>query len=387
MTIIDEAKLFVIDFFEKNRSEKLTFHSIEHTMSVVRQAEVIGIHEKLSETELSAVIIASWFHDVGYLVQLNNHEDASISIVRSFFETHLASPEFIELVVHCIEATKRRNEPASIAEKVILDADVSHLGFDNFISLSKKLKMEVSLCQEKEVPAFEYWSETLRFMNSHVFYTSYGQQKYLPVKEQNKLAVALLVAKQEGKDQDDAKKTKEKAPSTEKGIETMFRITSSNQVRLSAIADKKANILISINSIFLSGSAAVASKAIEINKELIIPLIVLFIFCLLSLIFSIVSCRPKLGSNPVTVDDLNQRKINLLFFGNFHQIPYPDYEVAVKEMMTDYDYLYSSMIKDQYSLGLSLARKYKLLLVAYNVFMYGIISAASSFAIVFFLFK
>lgn len=387
MTIIDEAKLFVIDFFEKNKSEKLSFHAIDHTMSVVGQAELIGIHEKLNETELQAVIIASWFHDVGYLVQLNNHEEASISIVRSFFETHPASPEIIELVVCCIEATKRQTEPASLVEKVILDADVSHLGFENFISLSKKLKKEFSLCQEREIAALEYWSDTFRFMNSHVFYTSYGQQVYSPVKEQNKLVVASLIANLEGKDQNVAKKSKEKEPSTEKGIETMFRITSSNQMRLSAMADKKANILISINSIFLSGSAAVASRAIEINKEYIIPLVVLFVFNLLSLIYSIISCRPKLGSNPVAVDDLKQRKINLLFFGNFYQVPFPDYEAAVKEMMTDYDYLYSSMIKDQYFLGLSLARKYKLLLIAYNVFMYGIISAAISFAIVFYLFK
>ena len=57
-----------------------------------------------------------------------------------------------------------------------------------------------------------------------------------------------------------------------------------------------------------------------------------------------------------------------------------DYEWAMKEMMADTDYLYSSMIRDQYSLGKVISKKYRLLRVAYTVFMIGITLSSLLFA-------
>jgi hypothetical protein len=61
----------------------------------------------------------------------------------------------------------------------------------------------------------------------------------------------------------------------------------------------------------------------------------------------------------------------------------PDYDWAMQEMLNDKQYLYSSMIKDNYFLGVVLARKYKLLRISYSIFMYGIIVSMLAFAISF----
>ena len=58
-----------------------------------------------------------------------------------------------------------------------------------------------------------------------------------------------------------------------------------------------------------------------------------------------------------------------------------EYEWAVQEMMKDNNYLYTSMIRDQYSLGRAIGKKYKLLRVAYTVFMVGIIISSILFAV------
>ncbi|MGV8094409.1 MAG: Pycsar system effector family protein [Mangrovibacterium sp.] len=386
MEIINNAQLFVVDFFGQNKDPKYLFHTLEHTLNVVRQAEQIGKGEGLSEKELQAVLIAAWFHDVGYLIQADDHETCSVRTVRSFLEKCPADPEVRDLVEACIKATKRDHEPVTLPEKVIMDADVSHLGDPDFISISKKLRKERSACMNQDVPQLEYWKGTLAFMERHRFYTRYALEYFQPVKLENMEKVKELIAEQE------TKKKKDNLPlrSTSRGTESMFRLTASNQIRLSAIADKKANILISINSILISVSAAVMSthplsgvlKRPFPQKELIIPLIILFSFSLLSLVFAILSCRPKLNSEKFTEEDLNKHRVNLLFFGNFHRIAYPRYDQAVKEMLQDYDHLYSNMIKDQYFLGKSLYRKYKLLRIAYDIFMYGFIIAAIAFAVV-----
>ncbi len=59
-----------------------------------------------------------------------------------------------------------------------------------------------------------------------------------------------------------------------------------------------------------------------------------------------------------------------------------DYDWAMKEMMGDKDYLYGSMIKDIYYLGVVLAKKYKYLRVSYNIFMFGLVISMVAFGIV-----
>ena len=63
----------------------------------------------------------------------------------------------------------------------------------------------------------------------------------------------------------------------------------------------------------------------------------------------------------------------------------PDFEWGITEMMQDRDYLYGSLTKDLYFLGLVLDRKYKILRLTYTVFMIGIIVSVGSFAISFYL--
>jgi len=386
MEITDKAKLFVIDYFRQNNDPKYLFHTLEHTLHVVHQAEEIGKAEGLNEKQMQAVQIAAWFHDIGYLIQLEDHESHSIRMVRSFLEKYPVQPEVAEMVEACIKATKRDHEPLTLPEKVIMDADVSHLGDPDFISISKKLRKERSVCTNCEVQPLNYWKGTLAFMEGQQFYTDYALTNFQPVKLQNVEKVKDLIREQETMK---PKKSNSASRSTEKGTESMFRLTASNQMRLSAMADKKANILISINSILISVSAATMSTKsfssgpgeLFPQKELLVPIIILFFFSLLSLVFAILSCRPKLTSEKFTEEDLNKHRVNLLFFGNFHRITLARYDKAVKEMINDYDYLYTNMIKDQYFLGISLFRKYKLLRIAYDIFMYGFILAATVFLI------
>ena len=84
-----------------------------------------------------------------------------------------------------------------------------------------------------------------------------------------------------------------------------------------------------------------------------------------------------------TKKDIEDRKINLLFFGNFHSVSLDEYLWAMKEMMKDKDYLYDSMVKDLYYLGKVLDRKYRLLRTTYMIFAVGILITVISFYLAF----
>jgi hypothetical protein len=164
-----------------------------------------------------------------------------------------------------------------------------------------------------------------------------------------------------------------------RGIETMFRITSENHMTLSGMADTKANIMISINSIILSILVGILIRKFEEYPNLIIPTLIIVVVCLCAIVFAILATRPNISSGKFTREDINRKRTNLLFFGNFHRMKLDDYMWGMKEMLKDGDYLYGSLIKDIYFLGVVLGKKYRFLRISYTVFMFGFVIAILSF--------
>ena len=166
-----------------------------------------------------------------------------------------------------------------------------------------------------------------------------------------------------------------------KGMQTMLRLTSGNHIKLSEMADQKAHILITVNAIIISVILGVLLRKLETDPYLIIPTLIFLTVAVSTIILSILATRPKLTDGNFTENDISQKKTNLLFFGNFYKVELPAYEKAMRTMMMDSDYLYSSIIKDIYYLGVAIGKKYKLLRLAYNVFMFGLIISVLAFAI------
>ncbi len=75
MSIIEQAKAFVTDFFEKNHKAIYTYHNIDHTENVVKHATKIAGIMEFSEEDIEVVVLAAWFHDAGYVNSIENHEE------------------------------------------------------------------------------------------------------------------------------------------------------------------------------------------------------------------------------------------------------------------------------------------------------------------------
>jgi hypothetical protein len=180
---------------------------------------------------------------------------------------------------------------------------------------------------------------------------------------------------------DAATAKKQKSDRPERGIETMFRISSANHQRLSDMADNKAHIMITTTSIIISVLLSLLLRKLEDNPQLILPTMILLAVCVVTMVFSILATRPNLPPGTFTQHDLDTRKVNLLFFGNFYKMSFEEYDAGMKQMMIDRDFLYGTLTKDVYSQGVVLGKKYRLLRKGYNVFMYGIVISVIAFLI------
>ncbi|MFT5749848.1 MAG: HD superfamily phosphodiesterase, partial [Ancylomarina sp.] len=86
MPIIEQAKAFVTDFFEKNHKPIYTYHNLEHTENVVKHAAKIATIMEFSEEDTEIVILAAWFHDAGYFRGFIKHEIISGEIAAKFLQ-------------------------------------------------------------------------------------------------------------------------------------------------------------------------------------------------------------------------------------------------------------------------------------------------------------
>lgn len=177
--------------------------------------------------------------------------------------------------------------------------------------------------------------------------------------------------------------TKKKLGSRKRGVSDMFRTSYRTHMDLSAIADNKSNIMISINGIIISIIIASISPKIDSNPWLLLPTSVLLITCLASMIYAVLSARPRVSKEKVTLEDVRSNRANILFFGNFYTLSRSDYVEGLEELMMDSERLYDNMARDLHGLGVVLAKKYQLLRVAYNIFMVGLVLSVTSFMIVF----
>jgi hypothetical protein len=181
------------------------------------------------------------------------------------------------------------------------------------------------------------------------------------------------------------KKKEKKSEKQEKAIDTMLKTTLNNHSNLSRFVDNKASILLSVNAIIISVSLSTIIPKLDnaANAHLIIPTLILIVFSVISIICAILATRPRITKGSFTRNEVDEKKANLLFFGNFYKMPYEDYNWAMNELMKDREYIYNSMIKDLYHLGLVLEKKYRLLRVTYNIFMFGIVISVLAFLIAF----
>lgn len=380
-SIIQRAERYVRKLYAQTDKD-LYYHNLEHTEHTVRAAEEIAMHYKLNENDYSVVLVAAWLHDVGYIISGGvEHEEASAKVAREFLWAEDADAAFITSVEQCILATKMPQQPKTLLEEIMCDADLYDLGTEHFKHNNKKVRKELEILLNKELTGAEWRTFSLVFLKKQVYKTDYCRKLLQAGLEKN---IQSIENKQAEKNMEHPKKEKEDKSKDKfnRGVETMFRTTSTNHLRLSEMADNKANIMITVNSIIISVLLTVLFRKLDTDPRFLVPTMLLLFTSLVTIVFSISVTRPNVTSGTFSKEDIEKKRANLLFFGNFYKMKIEDYEWGIQQVMNDPDFLYGSMTRDIYHLGVVLGRKYKMLRLAYSFFMFGFIISVLSFVVV-----
>jgi len=384
--ILDKTQQFVVELLTNQLDKNFLYHNLRHTQRVVKSTKELLESCSLSNQEKEILELVAWLHDTGYTRGIKEHEESSCEIADEFLTKEGYNPESIEKIKACIRATKWNTKPNNLMEEIIRDADSSHFAQNSYIETTELLREELKLLGVKNYSQKEWLQENIQvFRTDHQYYTDYAKEHWLEKKDKN-LRKLIKDKKSEKKiAKKERLKAKFKSESPDRGIQTLYRVTLKNHITLSDIADTKANILLSVNAIIISLALSNLIPKLDnpSNDYLIYPTVIFVLFAVVSMILAVLATRPNVTRGEFTKEDVENKNVNLLFFGNFHKMKLGEYEWAIQEMLKDKDYIYNSLTKDLYFLGIVLNRKYTLLRWTYTIFMIGMILSVIAFAISF----
>lgn len=389
MDILQLASNYIFQLFNNQLRPVYVYHDFAHTQRVVNAAKELAVAEQLDDVDQEDLLLAAWFHDAGYTQCGEGHEKQSGEIAYAFLREKGMEEPRAQRIANLILVTERHAVPTTAVERCLRDADYIHLTLPNYLFYCQLLRDELQKTCNLEVSEAEWCQGNIDFFSrEHRFYTEYAQQHWQPLKEANlkELYTQLQKLNENVLSNKELKKKKlEKLERPERGIDTLFRVTLNNHTQLSAIADSKANILLSVNTIIISVALTAIMPKLDNpnNAHLIVPTFILLLSSTATIVITIMSTIPKVSTGHFSEEDLKNRKVNLLFFGNFFQMPLERYTSAVNEMMNDREYLYDNLIRDLHQLGVVLNKKYRMLRIAYGFFMLGILSAVSAYLLAF----
>ena len=384
--IVEKAESYVSELLQNQLDPRFLYHNLRHTQRVVKSTKELLNNYGLGDSEDEKLLLAAWFHDTGYSKGVDNHEKSSCGIAEEFLRENGYDEAAIEDVSSWIMATERYHQPTKLQEEIIRDADASHFAQKSYWETTDFLKEELDKLDIAQYSNKEWRDANIKmFRDEHRFYTDYALENWQEGKDRN--LKQLVKEKKTEKEiaKKEALKAKYKSESPDRSVQTLYRVTLKNHLKLSDIADTKANILLSVNAIIISLVLANLIPKLDnpSNTYLIYPTLIFIVFSVVSMVLSILATRPNVTSGKFTKKDVEQKKVNLLFFGNFHKMDLDDYDWALQELVKDKEYVYSSLTKDLYFLGLVLNKKYKILRLTYNIFMIGMIVSVIAFGIAF----
>jgi chaperonin cofactor prefoldin len=404
-TILNKVELFATDFITNKNPESVIYHDISYTHRLVSAVKEISEKENITEKEKELLVITAWIFGTGYydaeIFKSNKIFAGCMACTQRVSDDFLkenVSKEDIERIYSILTNTKHPAKPKNKLDYIFADSLYMDFAREKGKKYVKKMYQELLIFNAVNLGKKKWNDELIKLLEDHRYYTNYGKseletKKHILIKDLKKDAKALdsiqSTALKKELDISDKELKKLKGSLEEvknvdiRTIQTLFRNTSKNHYTLNQMVDRKANIMISINaiinSLLIGGLLGPSTTILDVK---LLPVFILLLASSVSIFYAIMAINPNKTHGEFTEDQIRNKQGNLLYFGNFHNMSYRDYEWAMLEMITDKDYLYSSLIKDIYYLGEKIHKKHTNIRNSLIVFLVGTGLSGISFLVI-----
>ncbi|MEZ4945084.1 MAG: hypothetical protein R2804_06125 [Cyclobacteriaceae bacterium] len=192
---IGKVREYVTKRMKEELSLDLCFHNWDHTSVVVSASHRIATTSQISEQDSEILMIAAWFHDLGFIHQYQDHEKESQKIAKSFLMSIHFDDKRLSEVISCIEATRMPQSPKTFLERILCDADMAHLGSPDYLNRLALLRKEWLIKLGKAFTDKQWYTENVNFLEQHKYFTLYAWGRYHAGKIKNISRLKNLISK------------------------------------------------------------------------------------------------------------------------------------------------------------------------------------------------
>lgn len=173
---VEKAMAHVKAVLERGIPSWAVYHGLDHTLETVENCKEIARALQFDPESLDVLLIAAWFHDIGYVEGVDGHERRSMESAEAFLKKEGCSEEFRWRVVSAIRATKIPQDPKNIVDAALCDADVMHVGKESFFPRSALLRQEMENRDKRTFTEEEWYRYNINFVSAHAFHTGYVRE-------------------------------------------------------------------------------------------------------------------------------------------------------------------------------------------------------------------
>jgi len=383
-----ETPAVVLSLYDQYSSARLFYHSFSFSRNLAKLTEDICVSQNLSVEDTAKAGICAWFYCTGRLINYAEPLEHSQKLLNEFLLNYSLALSIDENDAIYITILKHSDMETSwqIALKDALIAGELAL-IDELDMDLKRLEDDFNLTTDWDEKEWEY------FKLQQLLEARFISQEAKVLFEQ-KLSKAILLQKsdverisKENKNNSDNKKAKRLISNRrlQANIQSYLRVGFRNHIELTKMADTRAHIMISVNSILTGALVSLISyqNLPETHPKLLIPVGVFMITSLTSLIFAILCARPRFIRSIQRNSSDEMISVNLASFSNFTLLSLDQYEEAIDKVFTDNYMMITNLKRELYNTGKILDTKYKFLGFSYNIFMFGFVSCVVLFMIIY----
>lgn len=176
LELIKKSETFVKNTLSERCPANYRYHNFYHVQKVVEAAMNISESEQVTDDEKEIIILACLFHDIGYIDICDGHEIKSCTYARNFLTKENYPEKRIQQIESCILATRIPQQPKNKLEMIVCDADLHHLGSDEFLEVGNNLRYEIEYSNKIHFTDEGWLEKTISFNKSHSYFTDYAKK-------------------------------------------------------------------------------------------------------------------------------------------------------------------------------------------------------------------
>ncbi len=190
---------FVLDYLKAGLSDKLLYHSVNHSIDVVQAVERIALSEGVTDEGLFLLKTAAILHDAGFVRQYENNESIGAEMASEWLPKYGYTEQHIKTIVELIHVTEIPHRPINKLQEIICDADLDYLGRNDFEQISNRLRLE--LRGMGKIDSDRAWDKIqVDFLKKHKFFTKTSISARRKKKKENLKVVIKRLDKNEYED-------------------------------------------------------------------------------------------------------------------------------------------------------------------------------------------